>query len=145
MAIAHAEVKPNPYSWGSRNHPMTRSHMRAYGCQSVKKLGAGVSSHMCRQGSSCSLGIFWGNFNGGPSHRPFWGTREKRQVTCGSIFIDFVSSFFFFFFQGWRPCFIFFKLFFRHCLLHLREIFFGGCFNQHILLWNLQKRMRWWA
>jgi hypothetical protein len=48
---------------------MTRSHVRASNFQLVKKLGPqGLLTHV-KQGYFCSLGTWWGNFNGGPSYR----------------------------------------------------------------------------
>jgi hypothetical protein len=41
-----------------------------------------------------ALEFFGVSFNGGPSHRPFWVTRDKQQVICMGLIIDFVSLLF---------------------------------------------------
>jgi hypothetical protein len=110
LALPHAGVKPNPYP---RRSPETTQWQRAT-CALMtfsllsKDWDPRVSSHMWRQGSLYSLGTFWGNFNDGPSHRPFWVIIEKSQVT--------ISSFFFFSKGGGH---VWFSIVLRHCLLKI--------------------------
>jgi hypothetical protein len=66
------ETKQTPSLEPSRNHPMTKSHMQAYGFQS--KVGSPCT---CEDESLfAALELVGGNFNGGPSHPLF---REKQH------------------------------------------------------------------
>jgi hypothetical protein len=78
----------------------------------------GVSLHMWREGSVCSLGILLGDFNGGPSHSPFWVIRDKTASDLhGSNYRLCLSPFFKGRGHAW------FYIVFRHCPLHSSEKF----------------------
>ncbi len=95
---SHAGVKPNPYTWGSRNHPMAKGHMpgplggiqkspngkEPHGGNPSESWDPGVSSHMWGRGLFVALELVGANFNSGPS-----------KVNCRVLIIDFVSLLFF--------------------------------------------------